>query len=359
MEQLRVDTYQARVERGFVLRVQAYDWNCPQHITPRYTIPQVEEMTAPLVEENRALRATSQVAPRTIGSGPLDLVICGVRQLTPRVRAFELHESNGNALPPVEAGSHLPVPVQLDSGETQIRHYSICSDPVRHDLYTIAVLREDQGKGGSRSVHQSFGIGTRLRCGLPQNHFRLHPDARPAVLVAGGIGITPIKAMIKMLKARGNVMQLHYAARTRQDMAFREQLLNDIGDDMTTYDAAEGERMDIEQMLSRAPVDAVFYVCGPQRLTDAFSQAATSAHIEPARIRVERFSAAVGPDEKPIQVELRATGKQLEVSADQSILDAMLDAGIDGGFQLSRGKLQVLRGKSAGRRARPPGRGVI
>ena len=162
--------------------------------------------------------------PTALGSGPLQLVISGVRQLTPRVRAFELRHPEGAELPAVEAGSHLQFTMNLPNGETTIRHYSICSNPARRDAYEIAVLREDEGSGGSLAVHDQFAIGRQLLTELPQNHFELHNDERSALLIAGGIGITPIKAMAQALKARGNDMHLHYAGRSGQEMILRRRI---------------------------------------------------------------------------------------------------------------------------------------
>lgn len=351
---LEVADYRARVERGFLIHVEAFDWNCPQHITPRYTEAQIEDLMAPLIEENRALKTrqadTDTARPQVLGDGPLELVISGVRQLTPRIRAYELRDPNGAVLPAVEAGSNLRVPVGLPDGKTTVRHYSICSNPARRDVYEIAVLREDTGTGGSRAVHALFNIGLRLRCELPQNHFHLHSDARPAVLIAGGIGITPIKAMAQALKARGNVMQLHYAGRSGQEMAFRDRLLRQFDNDLTIYKSADGERMDIERVLSGSPDRAVFYVCGPNRLIDAVTNVATALNIDSERIRAERFAAAVNPESRPIQLELRRSGKQLRVAAHQSILDAMLDAGVDAPFSCRAGNckscaVKVLAGE--------------
>jgi len=353
MAALEVPNYRAPAERGFLVRVEAFDWNCPQHITPRYTESEIEALTAPLVEENRILKAARSDAaapPAVLGDGPLELIISGVRQLTPRIRAYELRDPNGGMLPAVEAGAHLQVPVRLTDGKTAIRHYSICSNPARRDAYEIAVLREDEGSGGSRAVHELFTIGQRLRCELPQNRFRLHTDARPAVLIAGGIGITPIKAMAQALAARGNVMQLHYAGRSGSEMAFRDRLLREFADVVTIYRSADGERMDIERVLSNAPNSALFYVCGPGRLIDAVNGAAKALNIDPERVRVERFAVDVSPGSRPIEVELRRSGKRLQVAADQSILDAMLEAGIDAPFSCRVGtcktcKVKVLAGE--------------
>ena len=353
--QLAVDSYEARVERGFIIQIEAFDWNCPQHITPRYTDADIETLMAPLIEQNRTLQA-SQVAadvaaPQILGGGPLELVISGVRQLTPRVRAFELRDPNGADLPAVEAGSHLQFPMQLPDGETTIRHYSICSNPARRDAYEIAVLREDEGGGGSLAVHAQFSIGRHLHCELPQNRFRLHHDNKPAVLIAGGIGITPIKAMAQALEARGTDMQMHYTGRSLQEMAFRDRLVREFGNALTLYSSADSQRLDIEQVLSTAADNAIIYVCGPGRLIDAVVDTARDLDIDPDRIRFERFGATIQLDARPIRVELRRSGKQIEVAADQSILDAMLDAGVDSPYSCKAGNckscaVELLEGEA-------------
>jgi hypothetical protein len=149
------------------------------------------------------------------------------------------------------------------------------------------------------------------------------------VLIAGGIGITPIKPMAQALRGNGNALQIHYAARSRRDMAFGDRLQREFDDDIKLYSSANGERINVGQLLSAAPADAIFYICGPERLIDAVSMAATELNIDAKRIRSERFAAATITDSKPIQLELRRSGKQIEVPADESILDAMLNAGIE------------------------------
>ncbi|MCZ6829154.1 MAG: 2Fe-2S iron-sulfur cluster-binding protein [Gammaproteobacteria bacterium] len=341
LARLEVDDYRARVERGFLIQVEAFDWNCPQHITPRYTEDHVATLMAPLLAENRALKATGNAAqrrrPGALGDGPLALQISGVRQLTPRVRAFELRHPKSAELPAVEAGSHLRVPVVLENGESAVRHYSICSNPARRDVYEIAVLREEEGAGGSRAVYEQFELGVELHCETPQNHFQLHSDERPTVLIAGGIGITPIKAMAQTVKARGGELQLHYAGRSRAEMPFLDRLEREFGDSLSVYSAADRERLDIEQVLSTAPADAKFYLCGPGRLLDAVTDVAVRLNIAAERIHFERFEAAANPDARPVQVELRRSGILLQVPAEQSILDAALEAGVDAPFSCKLG----------------------
>ena len=355
LARLEVDSYRARVERGFIIHIEAFDWNCPQHITPRYTDAHIEALMADLMAQNKSLLASQTSADtaqqEAIGHGPLELVVSGIRQLTSRVRAFELRARDGGELPPVAAGSHLQLDITLPAGKTILRNYSICSNPARRDAYEIAVLRDDDGGGGSLTVHDRFGIGRKLNCQPPQNHFELHDDKRPALLIAGGIGITPLKAMAQSLKARGNEMHLHYAGRSKAEMAFLENLQRDFGDDMTIYSSADDKRLNIKQILSSLPKEAVTYVCGPGSLIDAVVDVAAQLKIDPASVRFERFGATVAADARPIQVELRRSGKQIEVAADQTILDAMLDAGVESAYSCKAGNckscaVKVLDGEA-------------
>ena len=344
LSQLEAADYGAKVERGFIIDVEGFDWNCPQHITPRYTESHIEELLAPLKKDNAALKANQVLSPSypiVIGEGPLELVISGVRQLTPRVRAFELRDPNGEELPQITAGSHIRIHILLSNEETTTRHYSICSNSDRRDIYEIAVLKEEDGAGGSMTVHEQFNLGLTLRCELPENYFPLHTDNRPAVLIAGGIGITPIKPMTQALMARGNTLQLHYAGRSMNDMAFRDHLVREVGEKISVYRSDKGERLDIRQTLSMAPDNTVIYVCGPNRLIDAVVNTADELNIDPERVRFERFSTEHHADDHPIIVELSRSGMSLEVSADQSILDAVLEAGVDALYSCRTGNCKT------------------
>jgi ferredoxin-NADP reductase len=305
LARLEDDDYPAQVERGFIIEVEGFDWNCPQHITPRFTETEIEDQLAALRTENRRLKdlhaspentqpaaidSVQPTEPETLGEGPLELVVSGVRQLAPRVRAFELRDPKGRELPAVEAGSHLRVPVRLPSGEVVDRHYSIASNPVRRDIYEIAVLREDEGSGGSAAVHDSYQIGTRLSIDMPANHFGLHDDERPALLIAGGIGITPIKSMAQALEARDTEFRLHYAGRSRGEMPFLDRLEHHLGDRLRFYSSTDGERLDIVATLTDAPDDVVIYVCGPQRLISAVTDAAKELGIPRERVQLELFT---------------------------------------------------------------------
>ena len=337
LAQLTDHSYPAQIERGFVIEVEAFDWNCPQHITQRYTAENVEALFKPLKEENQRLRAgQSNHTDKAIGKGPVEVVISGIRQLTPRIREYELRDPQGRELPEIDAGAHLSVPLVLESGELSTRHYSITSKPQQRSHYQIAVLREDQGRGGSVAVHSSYQLGSTLRIAPPDNNFALHDDQRPAVLIAGGIGITPIHAMIHTLSYRKSLWRLHYAGRSLREMAFSEPL-QAWGDQVTLYPADEQQRISPEQILGGASYDTVFYVCGPSRLIDSVISTADELGIDPQRIRYERFSAGAISNAQAIEVTLSRSGKVIKVSPEETVLDAMLDAGIDAPFSCKSG----------------------
>ena len=342
LAQLAVEDYTAKVERGFLINLEGFDWNCPQHITPRYTVEQIQEMIAPLIEENAMLKANQSTNPtmasnRELGEGPLPLVITGVRQLTPRVRAYELRDVNGGQVPKIESGAHIQLPVQLENGEVIHRHYSICSNPNRRDMYEVAILKEDNGKGGSVALHDNLEIGQVLNCSQPENHFELHTDHRPAVLMAAGIGITPIKSMAQSLKGRGTPMQLHYAGRSHNEMAFQDRMTREFGDSLTLYSSEQKQRMDIASIIKDAASDTVFYVCGPLGLINQVLDVSQGLNISAERIRFERFNGDISKSAKAVTVHLQRSNVDIEVKKDQSILDAMLDAGIHAPYSCKTG----------------------
>jgi len=334
MARLEMPHYQARVERAMVITVEGYDWNCPQHITPRFTKAEIDEGIAPLHEEiarlKKALGATNAArVPDSLGHGTLALRITGIRQLTPRVRAYELRSLDGSDLPAVPAGSHIDLPVQLRNGSASTRRYSIASDPGNRDAYEIAVLREDKGSGGSVAVHAGFQVGMTLHCGQPGNDFALDEDDRPTVLIAGGIGITPIKAMAEQLKAEGRGVCLHYAVRSRGEAPYLDVLERTFSTGLRVYAADEQQRLNIQVLVELAAPGTVFYVCGPGRLIDDVRAAAKAAGLPDERVHFERFvTAAVITTNRPVTVTLRRSGRRIAVAADQSILDAVEAAGV-------------------------------
>ena len=134
--------------------------------------------------------------------------------------SLELRALEGSSLAPFSAGAHIDV--HLPGG--LVRQYSLSNDPAELDRYVIAVLREPASRGGSAAVHEQLQAGQQITISLPRNHFELHAPARKHLLLAGGIGITPLKAMAHALAARGESFELHYCARTPRHAAFLEEL---------------------------------------------------------------------------------------------------------------------------------------
>ena len=332
-------TYRARVQRGMVIDVEAFDWNCPQHITPRFTEAEISGAASTLHAQIAELKtqleahayATSEPGPRTLGDGSLVLIISEVRHLTPRVRAYVLRSVNGGALPPVVAGAHIDVPVRIaSSGDAgfvnTIRRYSITTATA--NSYEIAVQESPHGAGGSVAVQRDYQLGTKLYCAMPGNDFRLHIDTRPALLIAGGIGITPIRAMAATLVSEGRLVQLHYAVRSNAEAAFAETLQQELGENLHLYVGNLGRRLDVSAVVTKAPDDSVVYVCGPSALIDAVRAAGSGAGFAAEDIRLERFAAETHAVSRPVHVTLGRSGKKFYVSASRSILDAVLAEGV-------------------------------
>lgn len=329
---LEVASYRARVERGVVISIEAIEWNCPQHITPRLSEAEVDALIAALLGEHRPQPTDAgQSTPSVeLGNGPLAVRITGIRQLTPRIRAYELRDPADRPLPAIAAGAHLRVPVQLPDGRTSTRHYSICSDPARRDAYEIAVLLKDDSSGGSEFIHRNYALGVTLHCEMPRNDFALRNDQDPVVLIAGGIGITAIAPMAFALRASGRRFQLHYAGRSPREMAYLDALQRELGHAIDVY-PSDVRPLDLNEIVSGAPANARFYVCGPQRLLAGLMDRASALGIPPDRVHVERFAIPepVGTGvAQPLEVELRRSGVTLAVRADQSILDAVEQAGV-------------------------------
>lgn len=357
---VRDDGYGATIERAFVITIEGWDWNCPQHITPRFTEAEVASLMAPmraqvqklkgqLAEAKAALAQASSgtgahgapgaagtaTGPLTLGDGPLALTISGVRQLTPTVRAFELRAADGAPLPPVVAGAHLDVPVRLADGTASTRSYSIASSPDRTDAYEIAVQREPEGKGGSTAAHEDFALGVRLNCSMPKALFSLADEphgpleAGKAVLIAGGIGITPIKAMAHALAARGLDFELHYAVRGRAQAPFLGELIAAFGERVTIHAKDAGDRLDVEALMRDLGAADHVYTCGPTRLIDGVVAAATAAGVARERVHVERFSAETAKaDDREFVVHLVRSGKDIVVPAGRSILEVAEAQGV-------------------------------
>jgi vanillate O-demethylase ferredoxin subunit len=208
-----------------------------------------------------------------------------------------------------------------------VRQYSLCGDPHDRHRYTIAVLRCRSSRGGSQAMHESLRQGSLVRVGMPRNQFALAPQARHSVLVAGGIGITPILAMADALAARGESFELHYACRSRAHAAFRERMAH-LGE-VHMYCNDEGRTLTPGVLLAARREGTHLYVCGPAGLTQAVLSEAARLGWPAEYVHTERFSPADDVARgRPFTLRIASSGRLVDVPADRSALAALADAGI-------------------------------
>ena len=236
------------------------------------------------------------------------------------VLALTLRHPLGEPLPAWEPGAHVDVVL----GPGLERQYSLCGDPSDRTGWRIAVLREPDGRGGSAHVHEQLGQGDKVRVRGPRNHFALKPAPRYR-FIAGGIGITPILPMLAAAEAAGAEWSLLYGGRTRQSMAFTEELSR-YGDRVTVAPQDETGLLDLASVLDGVPEGTLVYCCGPGPLLDA-----VQARCPSGLLHLERFT----PKEQEtgenteFEVELARSGGTVTVPADVSVLDAVRAAGVE------------------------------
>ena len=261
---------------------------------------------------------------------PLDLRIANITDLTKNVKSFELRNDSGSELPPFTAGAHIEIALPLSLK----RHYSICSDPSERNRYEIAVLRQEHGTGGSRYMHDNLRVGDRIEASLPRNNFPLVDGPYRFILIAGGIGITPILPMIGVLQARDAAFELHYCARSREEAPFIESLWARCGRNQLSahFDGGDPKKgLNVERLLSEYQSGAHVYCCGPSGLMQAV-RAATVAWPDDA-VHFEYFapvSAGItGSDPAAFDVVVRSRSLTLKVPADKTIVQVLREHGIE------------------------------
>ncbi|WBU59959.1 cytochrome P450/oxidoreductase [Paracoccus albus] len=254
------------------------------------------------------------------------LTVAHTETLADGVLGVTLTDPSGAALPSWTAGAHLDI--VLPDGES--RKYSLCG-PAGSGDWRIAVLREEAGRGGSAWMHENARPGAALRVRGPHNHFRLDEDASHHILIAGGIGITPILAMADRLKSLGKEYTLHYAGRSCDHMAFLERVRRDHADSLVLHVAADGGRADLREIVDGAPGASFVAACGPARLLDALDELiATRPDLT---LRFEHFTtdetAADLASGQPFEVVCVDSDLTLQVPENRSLLQTLRSAGLD------------------------------
>jgi vanillate O-demethylase ferredoxin subunit len=244
--------------------------------------------------------------------------------------SFELVSADGTPLPAFSAGSHIDVSV----ADGLTRQYSLCNDPSESHRYLIAVLRDPGSRGGSVGMHDKVQVGDVITISAPKNHFQLAHDAKKHLLLAGGIGVTPILCMAERLAAVGGEFEMHYCARSADRTAFRERIAQSpfaakVGFHFDDGDA--GQKFDIAQRLKTPEPGTHLYVCGPKGFMDAVLNTARAQGWPEAQLHYEFFAADVSPkaDDGSFEVQLASSGRVLVVAKDQTVVAALAEAGIE------------------------------
>ena len=244
--------------------------------------------------------------------------------------SLDLVPVDGSALPAFSAGAHIDV--HLPGG--LVRQYSLCNPPGETHRYRIAVLRDAASRGGSATVHDQLQVGTVLDIGTPRNLFELAPSAPHHLLLAGGIGITPLLAMAEQLAAQGGGFTLHHATRSRERTPFVAQLASAPYADRVHHHFDDGpatQKLDLAATLRSAPAGSHLYVCGPTGFMEAVLAEGRAQGWDEARLHREYFAAAPTgtAGDGGFELELASSGRVIPVAADQTALAALLAAGLD------------------------------
>ncbi len=250
-----------------------------------------------------------------------------VEHMTTLVTKFEFKSWDGTALPEWTAGGHLDVVVTPGL----LRQYSMSGNPADHSTYQIGVLREDEGRGGSKLMHRIFTEGRRVFISKPINHFELIEDASKTFLMGGGIGITPMIAFAHRLHTLGRDFELHYSASTESGAAYLQDLKSaPWADKVTLHFSDQGSRADLTQVLANYQHGWHVYTCGPDRYMQSVMEAAQFSGFPESAQHLEYFSVPEQPDYEnhTFNVKVASSGQTFTIPEDQTISDVLVEAGI-------------------------------
>ena len=258
-----------------------------------------------------------------------------------KIDLFEIVSRDGKPLPSFEAGAHIDITVTPQF----IRQFSLASDPADRKKYLVGVLREDQGRGGSIKIHQMLKPGVPVVVSQPRNHFPVMKDGRRHILMAGGIGVTPLIAMGHELSRAGADFALYYKARTRAQAAFIPELQNVPWANRVHFHFSDENRLNVTDVLGGYKTGDHLYTCGPAEFMDAVFAAALEKGWHEDALHREYFSVPEGAQYQnhPFTLELRRSGRRIVVPADRSATAALKDAGMNVDVKCSDGLCGVCK----------------
>lgn len=264
----------------------------------------------------------------------------------PAVKEFQIRRQDGAALPAWQPGSHIVLHFQDAAGAALERHYSLVGNAGASDTYRIAVQREDGGKGGSLRLHAAYAAGSEIGLSGPFNSFPLEAAGarvplrvlRRVLLIAGGIGITPLVSMAHALSAAGQPFELHYLARSAERMVLLDELRALPHASIVLHVADQSGRVDLGALLGPYRDGDSLYSCGPAPLLQGLAEAGAQNGWPAAAIHFESFGARTQQDDVPLTVELSLSEMTIEVAPGTSILAALLAADAFVSYDCQRGE---------------------
>lgn len=343
LAKLEMPDYDYPVYRAFVIMVAGFDYNCPQHITPRFTESEVRQIFADEFAELEAYRNSggqqqlpTEEAVRDLGTPLFPAKITAIARRAEGIHEFTFSIPKQYYFAP-QVGAHIQIAVMGQDHKPKLNHYSLINAPGEEHRYRIAVQEEVNGSGGSQFLHSTPRVGDTVYVSEPKNEFPLMADAEHSLLIAGGIGITPIYAMAQALHKKGASFEMHYSARSAEKAAFLEDL-HQLG--CQIYISEANKKWDIEALLKGVTHGTQVYVCGPKGLIQTVIDTAEKIGIDRAQMHFELFG---NPDknkkeDKQVEVVLRQSNKTIMVPVGTSILDAIIAEGIEAPHACKRGE---------------------
>ena len=256
----------------------------------------------------------------------IDVILTNIRFAARDTNLYTFERPDGGVMPAAAAGAHIGL--YLPNGLE--RQYSLVLGEESPTSYTVGIKRDPASRGGSKWIHDNLRVGASLQIDPPRNNFPLEERASKTVLFAGGIGITPIYSMARRLEALGLDFELHYSCRSRADAAFLRELEKKPNVHLHFDEEQNGRFLPIGELVAATPKGAHLYCCGPTPMLSAFEAAGAAAGRTPAEIHVEYFtqkyeSATTGG----YVVELARSKREFQIPEGRSILQVLLDGGVD------------------------------
>lgn len=273
----------------------------------------------------------------------LTLIVQRSTDIADLIREIHLTAADGAPLPPFEAGAHIMV-TRPDGPENAYSLIDLGGDQTAPERYVLAVRRDDGGSGGSRFMH-ALTPGDTITASAPKNHFPLDHGTAPALLLAGGIGVTPLISMATALVRQGRDFRMVYACRSPAAAAFADRLAQAHGERLVIHhDDAAGGPLPVADLIAATDPAAHVYVCGPKPMIEATRAAMDAAGRDPAQFHAELFeNASHQSGDKAFEVEVASTGQIFTIPPDKTIIEVLEAGGMDLVFDCQRGDCGICQ----------------